>query len=110
MSDLLDHLTQRAEHLRVLSALVASFDSLKPRQRSLLEHAIRHPREGHSIEGHAASHAVHYMTARADLADLEDRGLLQSRRQKTIKRYYPSPKLLSSAAPNAGRVRVRRKT
>jgi Fic family protein len=110
LSDLLDHLTQRAEHLKMLSALVASFDSLNHRQRSLLEHAVRHPREGHSIEGHAASHGVHYLTARTDLARLEKLGLLQSRRQKTTKRYYPSPKLLKSVSPGTRRARARRDT
>jgi Fic family protein len=109
MSDLVEHLTKRAEHLRTLSALVASFDALNHRQRSLLEHAIRHPAEGHSIDGHAVSHGVHYMTARSDLADLEQRGLLQSRRLQKIKRYYASPSLLKSATPRVRHGRARRR-
>lgn len=99
LEDLLRHLTHRAERLRALSTLVASFDALNHRQRSLLEHSIRHPLEGQSIESQAASHRVHYHTARADLADLEQRGLLQSRRVNKIKRYYPSPSLLDTTAP-----------
>jgi Fic family protein len=97
LSDLVEHLTARTEHLRALSKRVSSFDELNHRQRSLLEHAVRHPAEGHNIEGHASSHRIHYMTARSDLADLERRGLMQSRRVHKIKRYYPAPELLASA-------------
>lgn len=97
LADLLDHLSRRAERMRRLTALVASFDALNHRQRSLLEHSIRHPTEGQSIEGHARSHRVHYLTARSDLADLEARGLMSSRRVHKVKRYYPTPGLLESA-------------
>lgn len=98
MVELLEHLKRRAERLRRLSAMVASFDALNHRQRSLLEHAIHHPAEGQSIEGHSRSHRVHYMTARSDLADLEQRGFLVSQRVQKVKRYYPTPSLLESAA------------
>jgi hypothetical protein len=37
---------------------------------------------------------VHYLTARNDLADLERRDLLHSRRVNKLKRYYPSNKLI----------------
>jgi Fic family protein len=100
LDDLLQHLTRRAERLQALGKLVASFDALNHRQRSLLEHAIHHPTEGQSIESHATSHRVHYMTARSDLADLEARDLMQSRRVKKVKRYYPSETLLKSTEPS----------
>jgi Fic family protein len=97
LSELLAQLAARATRLRQLSALVASFDTLNHRQRVLLDHAIRQPALGVTIEGHATSHGVHYMTARSDLAGLEQRGLLESRRVKKTKRYYPAKKLLRSA-------------
>jgi Fic family protein len=96
LSELLEHLGRRVQHLRQLSEMVASFDALNHRQRSLLEHAIRHPNEGQSIEGHSRSHRVHYMTSRSDLSDLEQLGLLVSRRVQKVKRCYPSPGLLES--------------
>jgi Fic family protein len=98
MLELSEHLKRRAERLCRLSAMVGSFDALNHRQRSLLEHAIHHPAEGQSIEGHSRSHRVHYMTARSDLADLEQRGFLVSKRVQKVKRYYPTPSLLESAA------------
>lgn len=97
LADLLDDLSRRAARMRLLTAMVASFDALNHRQRSLLEHSIRHPTEGQSIEGHARSHRVHYMTARSDLADLEARGFMVSRRVRKVKRYYPTAGLLESA-------------
>lgn len=101
LTDLVEHLKRKSERLSRLSALVASFTELNHRQRSLLDHAVRHPLEGQSIEGHATSHRVHYLTARSDLAQLEQRGLLVSKRVRTVKRYYPSPGLLESAASRA---------
>jgi Fe2+ or Zn2+ uptake regulation protein len=56
---------------------------------------------------HATSHRVHYMTARSDLAQLEELGLLHSRRVKKVKRYYPSETLLKSAAGSARSKRAR---
>jgi Fic family protein len=107
LGDLVEHLTRRAQRLRALSKLVASFDALNHRQRSLLEHALHHASEGQSIESHATSHRVHYMTARSDLAQLEELGLLHSRRVKKVKRYYPSETLLKSAAGSARSKRAR---
>lgn len=96
LDDLLEHLRQRASRLRALAQVVKSYEELNHRQRSLLEHAIRHPNQGHTIAGYATSYAVHYLTARTDLADLERRDLLHSRRVNKLKRYYPSNKLMNS--------------
>lgn len=96
LADLLAHLEKRAARLRALSRVVVAYDELNHRQRALLEHAIRHPNQGQTIEGHATSRAVHYMTARSDLADLQRRGLLRSRTISKKKRYYPSDDLMRS--------------
>ena len=86
LDELLAHLRERPERLRALAALVASFDQLNHRQRSLVEHALRHPDEGQSIDAHATSHRVHYMTVRTDFPGLEKLGLLESRRIRKVKR------------------------
>lgn len=100
LDDLLEHLRVRARRLRALAEVVASYEELNHRQRSLLEHAIRHPTQGQTIAGYATSYAVHYLTARTDLADLERRDLLHSRRVNKLKRYYPSSTLLNSKQPD----------
>jgi Fic family protein len=98
LAELLAHLTERAARLRELTALIASFDTLNHRQRSVLEHAIRHPDEGQTYDGHARSHRVHYLTARQDLMQLEAEGLLVSRRVARTKRYYPTPALVAATS------------
>lgn len=103
LDELLRHLQQRAESLKRLSALVATFDELNHRQRSLLEHAIRHPAQGQTIEGHATSHGVHYMTSRSDLADLSRRGLMVDRRLHKVKQYFPAPTLMCQTSPKGRR-------
>jgi Fic family protein len=96
LDDLLVHLKARAVRLRQLAEAVAHYDELNHRQRSLLEHAIRHPSEGQTIEGQATSHGVHYLTARSDLAALVQRGLLIERKIGTRKRFYPSPSFMEA--------------
>jgi Fic family protein len=90
LDELLGHLKERAERMRLLSQTVAGFDELNHRQRALLQHAIRHPLESYTIEGHAASHHVHYQTARADLIDLVTRGYFDQHRTGKGKRFQPT--------------------
>ena len=77
----------------------ADFDELNHRQRTLLQHTVRHPRASYTIKGHAASHRVHYQTARTDLIDLVERGFFEQRSVGKGKRFFASP----SFAKRAGR-------
>jgi hypothetical protein len=49
-----------------LARTVAGSSLLNHRQRALLQPALRHPLESDTNESHAASHQVHYQTARTD--------------------------------------------
>ena len=89
LDELHEHLSARANRIKLLSKRIAKFDQLNHRQRSLLLHAVRHPLQGQTVEGQAATHQVHYMTARKDLADLEKLGLLEARKIGRTKRFYP---------------------
>ncbi|MBX3474479.1 MAG: Fic family protein [Planctomycetes bacterium] len=51
--------------------------SLNHRQRELIIHAVRHPGQEYTFASHRNSHGVTYQTARSDLLNLEDRGLLR---------------------------------
>ena len=50
------------------------------RQLALLTHALKYPGEVYKIEGHQRSHAVVYQTARSDLLDLSELGLLNKQK------------------------------
>lgn len=50
--------------------------NLNLRQRLLLENALNHPRKIYSVKSHAASYNITPTTARLDLDQLRDRGLL----------------------------------
>jgi Fic family protein len=93
LADLMRHLTERAASMAELARRVAGFDTLNHRQRALLQHALRHPLGSYTIEGHAASHRVHYQTARSDIVELLDNGYLVGRRVGRGKRYFPTDSL-----------------
>ena len=92
LRELIAHLERRAKRLRDLEQTVADFDELNHRQRTLLQHTVRHPRASYTIKGHAASHQVHYQTARTDLIDLVERGFFEQRRVGKGKRFFASPR------------------
>jgi Fic family protein len=62
---------------------------LNPRQRALVSHALRHGQQRYTIEEHKNSHGVAYQTARTDLLDLVERGVMESR--KVGKTWHFSP-------------------
>lgn len=64
---------QIAEVERTLHATL----KLNHRQRALITHALRTPGHPYTIASHQLSHQVTYQTARTDLLNLSDRGLLQ---------------------------------
>lgn len=94
LRELVAHLRARAQRMQELAALVREFDELNHRQRALLQHAIRHPLESYTIDGHASSHRVHYQTARNDFIDLTRRGFFSERRVGNAKRFFPSKELI----------------
>lgn len=63
------------------------------RQLALLTHALQHPDTVYTIEAHRRSHNVVYQTARTDLLELAEEGLL--RQQKSGKKFVfvASPRL-----------------
>jgi len=86
-------LKARAERTAYFARTVAGFDTLNHRQRAVLQHAIRHPSQSYTMEGHAESHHVHYQTARNDFVDLVTRGYFEPRRIGKGKRFFPAESL-----------------
>lgn len=61
---------------RAMEAKVLAFPDLNHRQIRLLGHALRHPGFQYTVRSHQTSHRVVYATARSDLIDLAEKGLL----------------------------------
>jgi Fic family protein len=80
IEDLHAYLRRKSAQLRTVDRLLQETAALNHRQRALLAHALRHPGHRYTIASHQRSHRVAYATARADLLDLDRRGLLGARR------------------------------
>jgi Fic family protein len=103
IDDLHDYLQRKIAEQRDAEARLAGFDGLNGRQVALLGHAIRHPDHLYVYDGHAASHRVTHETARSDLADLADRGLLVRRPGGRSHRYEPPADLPDRLKESAAR-------
>lgn len=80
------YIERKSRETREAERRLGGMRHLNHRQRAFISHALRHPGGEYTIEGHRRSHDVVYQTARADLLDLEARGLLRSK--KIGKRMY----------------------
>ena len=81
---------QRTNQLAALQQELHGLNFLNDRQRDLIGHALRHPGRHYTIESHRGSHQVVYETARSDMMDLVDRGLLQKRKVGKAWIFIPS--------------------
>lgn len=79
IDDLEHYLQRKMEQDRAAFALLKNSHDFNHRQVALLGHAIRHPGAEYTRQSHQSSHNVAYATARADLLDLADKGLLIKR-------------------------------
>ncbi|MFO1351762.1 MAG: Fic family protein [Gammaproteobacteria bacterium] len=76
---LVTYLNDKAQQAWRVEKLLQGSVELNHRQIALLAHAIRHPGFIYSFKSHQTSHRIAYATARADLLDLANRGLLEQR-------------------------------
>jgi len=70
------YVERKTAELRLIEERLQVDSTLNLRQRALLAHAIRNPRQRYTAKSHQTSHAVTPQTARTDLQDLARRGLL----------------------------------
>ena len=83
------YIEAKARQVQALEQELRGMMVLNHRQRALIGHGLRHPHHRYTIESHRTSHNVVYQTARKDLLELQDRGLLQGR--KVGKTWYFTP-------------------
>ena len=86
---LYEYIERKTRRLQAIENQLRGIIILNHRQRTLISHALRHPHQKYTFKSHQISHNVVYQTARTDLMDLEERGLLES--QKVGKTWYFMP-------------------
>ncbi len=91
IADLHAYLARKVREVQATEARLREHGAadLNAREIALTTHAIKHADVRYTIEGHAGSHGVSYMTGRADLHHLERLGFLL--RSKVGKTYYFRP-------------------
>ncbi|WP_089723784.1 Fic family protein [Candidatus Thiosymbion oneisti] len=91
------YLGRKAEALHETESLLRSSEQLQAafnhRQVALIRHALGHPGARYTIEGHRQSHNVVYQTARTDLLELVERGILVKRKMGRSFVFLSSPTL-----------------
>jgi Fic family protein len=81
IGDLHNYLQRKTAEIQNIEGLLHGADYLNGRQLAVLTDAVRDPDASYSFESHAMSHRVSHETARSDLRDLANRGLLTRRRR-----------------------------
>jgi Fic family protein len=89
LDELHTYIEMRAAKLKAMERELRSMVLFNHRQRDLVSHALRHPHYRYTIEGHKRSHKIVYQTARTDLLNLKERGILDA--QKVGRTWYFTP-------------------
>jgi Fic family protein len=84
------YLRRKVAEVRDVEQLLRGTGGFNHRQTALLSGALRNPDHVYTFTSHAKSHDVTHETARSDLRDLADRGLLDTERAGRLYRFSPA--------------------
>ena len=93
IDELHDYLARKMAEVREVERAIKSSAEFNPRQLALLGHALRNPETVYTFGSHQRSHGVAYQSARTDLLDLAERGLLVQRKLGRKFVFDPAPDL-----------------
>lgn len=91
LDELTKYVERKAKEVRAAERIVKSAGRLNHRQLDLVSHALRNPEASYTVQSHRRSHGVVYETARSDLLDLADLGLLVQSKVGKAFRFTPAP-------------------
>ena len=75
------YIDRKTAEVREVERRVRALDLFNHRQADLVRHALKHPYQEYCIASHRKSHNVVYQTARTDLLDLRERGVLEQKKR-----------------------------
>jgi Fic family protein len=93
VADLHKRLKEIADEQARMATIRRITYGFNPRQRALLDHALRHPNQVYTFESHQGSHGISYQTARTDLLKLMGHGFLVQSVSGRQLQYLPAPDL-----------------
>jgi Fic family protein len=94
IEELHKYLRRKVAEVRNVEKLLRGRGGLNHRQTDLLSGALRDADRVYTFAAHAQRHGVTHETARTDLRDLADRGLLDVEREGRLYRFRPAPDLM----------------
>jgi len=93
IEELRRYLQRKMQEKREVEKSLRALD-LNHRQVALISHAMRHPDADYTFRSHQRSHGVVYQSARSDLLDLEQRGLITRCQLGKTFHFQPVPDLM----------------
>ena len=91
--ELHEYLERRKNEVKMVESQNRALDCFNHRQVEIIRHALKHPDQRYTIASHQNSHQISYMTARSDLADLGEQGILNQRTQGKLRIFIAPPDL-----------------
>lgn len=89
IEDLTAYVERKSNEVRAAERIVKNAGRLNHRQLDLVSHALRNADASYTVESHRRSHNVAYETARSDLLDLAELGLLAQGKVGKAFRFTP---------------------
>jgi Fic family protein len=109
LTNLRAYLAEKQAEQQAMAAALRAFPDLNHRQRALLEHALRSPTTIYTFGSHRTSHDITQVTARSDLLDLLNRGLLTETKQGRARGFMAAPNLGDRLSPGGESSRTKKK-
>jgi Fic family protein len=79
--ELHSYIERKTAELKDVESHMRALDLFNHRQVEIIRHALKHPGQRYTFTSHQKSHNVVYQTARTDLLDLGERGVLEKRKK-----------------------------
>ena len=83
--ELHEYLERKKTEVKMVESQMWALDCFNHRQVEIIRHALKHPDQRYTIAGHQNSHQISYMTARSDLVDLGNQGILNQKTQGKLR-------------------------